>query len=605
MTTRRIAAAFAIFVQCAVVVTAERPYENLEFTTEKCLELGYATDDFEVCAVIEFCTSDDDERSRKLLLLLQDASGSGSVRRRASEELTTFQEEVEEAEVEQAHAQHEDHDVSTKNKKDEEEWTETASLDEEEQPPPPQQRPTNGHISSNASTASPPPNVAQYGWRLEGSTTCSYPGPIMRLKRGSNHGLFVRGADGVKTNLHFHGLHVAGASHPNGDDMYRSVEGSDNTMIYALNMPADQHHGGTHWYHSHMQGASWEQVKGGAFGMIVVDDNGHDVGTDDPNVLEFLSQEKIMVLDNSHDFKSWRANGLAHEETYDFIKDEWYRLRILAVNAESHRDQEIIAFSSDNCQVHALAHDGIFRFEVPKPDAQSEFLLTSSSRLDVAIRCSANAEITVGKDTVATIKVDSTSSSSAATPFESGTDTWQSARLEYTKDLRHVKPHNWWTAHIDETNINGIGARSHKPLCDDDGNDFTFGTVQSIELRGAATHPFHIHMYPMQVVSKGGACGDGHEAGEFYDTVVTSGGSGNRPCMLRLNLVDVAGPATVHCHIFQHAEQGALGYFNVEGGPEADGVDGPSCMEGSTCTGSKPLAKCSDDPDDRLLRRKS
>mmetsp|Transcript_23862 Transcript_23862/g.39440 ORF Transcript_23862/g.39440 Transcript_23862/m.39440 type:complete len:671 (-) Transcript_23862:81-2093(-) len=640
---------------------AERVYDNLEFTATTCEELGpeYATD-FDVCAVIEFCTSsdDDDNDDDRRNLVDHDAP------------LSQFQTEVAEAEMEQAHTEHEDH-TNNHDDDDEEEAEETTPSESSSTttttttsttttvpPPPPPQRPAASHnnnkkaaaasdTTKTTKTTSPPPNHAQYGWRIQGSTTCSYPGPIMRLMRGSNHGLFVRGADGnavaVKTNLHFHGLHVAGASHANGDDLYRSVEGSANTMIYGLNMPADQHHGGTHWYHSHISHdhhshgssstttSSWEQVKGGAFGMIVVDDNGHDVGTDDPDVLDFLQrkQEKIMVLDNSHDM-TWRANGLHDNdggETYHLVQDEWYRLRILAVNVESHRDQETIAFDGTVCDVRALAHDGIFRFHVPKSKAQSEFLLSSSSRLDVAIRCSDHAEITIGRHAkttvVATIQVDASKPPSSVTPFVSGTDTWKSARLEYTKDLRHLSLEsttNPWTVKIEETNINGINSGRKEPLCNDDGNDFAYGTVQEIELKGADTHPFHVHMYPMQVVSSSGSgsgsCGSGHDAGQFYDTIVTAGG-GSGPCVLRLHFIDVAGPTTVHCHIFQHADQGALGYFNVvDGGggggddpdqqppPNDDADDGPSCMEGSTCEEGQPMLKCSDLDRQLLLRRR-
>jgi FtsP/CotA-like multicopper oxidase with cupredoxin domain len=382
-------------------------------------------------------------------------------------------------------------------------------------------------------------------------------------------------------------LHIPG--YGNGDDMYRSVEG-DNVMIYRINLPADKHHGGTHWYHSHLHGASWDQVKGGAFGMIVIDDNGHDVGTQDQHVLSFLENEKILVIDNTHNDESFTANGLP-QEVFHFVQNEWYRLRILAVNVESHYSQETIEFS-DSCQVYPIAHDGIFRFQVPASEPRNTFILTVSSRLDVAIQCSQDAEIKVDRISLATIKVDMSRQPSDATPFEAGADPWQSSRLEYTKDLRALQPDNSWKIRVDETNINHVSQAQRKPLCDDDGNDFEYGTVQSWELRGVATHPFHVHTYPMQIASDD--CGDGHEPGEFYDTIVTEGsGSIAHPCIVRLHLVDVAGPTVVHCHIFEHAEHGALAYFNVLSGPDEDDAMEPTCVKGNTCVDSDPLPKCS------------
>lgn len=526
---------------------AERVFDELAFTAETCQRLGYAHD-FDECSIMEFCHSPDDRQlddleatneNDQLPKFRLNGLGSSNVADQ------TFVKEVQEAETEQSHREHPD------------------------------------NSQNQAGFAVTAPNRAKYGWRVVGSTTCSWPGPIMRLKRGVNHGLFIKGSAKEPTNVHFHGLHIAG--HGNGDNMYRYVAGNENTLIYGIHLPVDAHMGGTHWYHSHMMGKSWNQVSGGAFGMIVVDDNGYDVGSTDKNVLGFLANEKVFILDNTND--GWKVNGLLREE-YHFVKDEWYRMRILAVNVNSHSDQENIEFGS-GCQVHPIAHDGIFRFEVPAPQIFSA-TLTSSSRLDVAIRCSTDSTVVLEGVKIATIHVDSSKPPLPVTPFDSG-NTWRSRRLEYTKDLSGVKPDHSWRVELYETSINDIGASQHKPLCDSNGEDFKYGTVVSVELHGADTHPFHMHMYPMQVASKG--CGTGHEVGEFYDTIVTDGSDMNIPCILRFHLIDIAGPTTVHCHIFEHTEQGSLGWFNVYGGPVQTG---PTCMKGSQCGGDStdPLPRC-------------
>jgi FtsP/CotA-like multicopper oxidase with cupredoxin domain len=502
---------------------AERIFEEIHFTQETCNQLGYP-DDFDACAQIEFCTSPDGYRHLDV---------SGHVGNNIEDLEQSFVEEVQQAE----------HKEST----------------------------------SKIQNKQPIPNKAKYGWRLPGSQICSWPGPIMRLKRGIHHGLFVRGSDAA-TNMHFHGLHIPG--YGNGDNMYRSIQGQDNTMIYGLRLPNDQHLGGTHWYHSHLKGQSWDQVMGGAFGMIVIDDNGHDVGTEDENVLKFLINEKIIIFDNADG--NWRANG-AFLEKFHFVKDEWYRLRILAVNLDSHSDQEIINFSS-GCLVHALAHDGIFNFEVPS-NAIKSAVLTSSSRIDVAIQCSTDSKISLNNYyTLVNIQVDDTTPPTTATPWEDeATKSWNSTRLTYVEDLRDMEPSHYWRVEIDETNINQIGESHHIPLCDDNGNDFTYGTVVEMQLVGAETHPFHMHIFPMQVISNG--CGNGHIVGEFYDTIVTADRDDRIPCILRFRLVDIMGPTLVHCHIFEHAEHGAIGWFNVVGGPSKIGNDQqPTCQKGSICT---------------------
>lgn len=621
ITTERRLGVLLSFVLLALssLASAERVFDDLWFTESKCKELGGYDNDFEACAVIEFCIGTDDSSSRLLRRrgleewTDEEESLSGVVvvaTNQADEEFFT---EVGEAEAATKIEQQDttkghssglaSHNQTVPSDMTPSSLSHSPPLPHAKHSPPHAQQhsPPNNHDASSPSTPNnhqqqsatkqqPPKKIAsssseynaQFGWRIQGSTDCLYPGPIMRLKRGVKHGLFVQGG-GVATNIHFHGLHIAG--HGNGDDMHRSVEGAGNTLIYELNLPADKHHGGTHWYHSHVHGDSWDQVKGGAFGMLVIDENANDVGTTDENVLGFLENEKIMILDNTKGAKDWRVNGIDGEETYSFVKNEWYRMRILATNVGSHSDQEHVVFP-DSCTVRPIAHDGIFRFSVPG-GSKTEFTLTSSSRLDVAIQCSGDGDILVRRSPVASIQVDATTPASSVAPFEGGgTSSWKSSRLEYTKDLRDIEPDNQWTVRVDETNINGISTSKNKPLCDSDGNDFQYGTVQEWEIRGASAHPFHVHMYPMQVAN--GDCGDGHEAGEYYDTIVTDDPMDH--CKVRLNLVDIAGPTTVHCHIFEHADHGALTWLNVEGGPVQTG---PTCVKG--CVEAEERPKCSSD----------
>jgi len=544
-------------------VVSERVYDEVLFTREKCEEFGYGGE-FDVCAVMEFCSSSDeysDDGGWNYESTNSMSTGTAAPRDGYS---INFSSELIDAK--------------------EETWEKT----------------------NNA----PIVNHAKFGWKIEGSTVCSWPGPILRLKRGMRHGLFARGGEalnrneeyeGVATNLHFHGLHIHSTG--NGDNSHRSVSGKDNYLIYNIDLPANAHHGGTHWYHSHVPQSAWEQVKGGAFGMIVIDENGHDIGTEDPHVLDFMNlreNERILILSNvgQDDEQSYIANGISLDhnsgkgEVFQFVKDEWYRMRILNVNAGSHHAQDTIRFGT-SCTVHALAHDGIFRFTVPQETSKDEFILTSAARLDVAIRCERDTSIQMNGKALAWIDVDSSQTASSATPFGDN-QSWQSSRLEYTKDLRSdmITPSNYWEIHMDETNINDLNSGRNKPLCDDNNQDFRFGSVQEWTVTGADTHPLHMHVYPMQVVNEAGGCGNGHDAGEYYDTIVTDGGISGQ-CWVRINLVDIIGPTLVHCHILEHAERGSSGWINVvDDSYQEEHVMGPSCI--GTCEEEWTFSKCSD-----------
>jgi FtsP/CotA-like multicopper oxidase with cupredoxin domain len=300
-----------------------------------------------------------------------------------------------------------------------------------------------------------------------------------------------------------------------------------------------------------------------------------------------------LVLDNAKDDSTWRANGVAAssvEAAYTLNTDEWYRLRVLMVNVGSQATGGLLTFD-DGCEVRPIAHDGIFRMQVPG-NVQMEYHLTSSSRLDVAIKCQSDSGIRVDGATVATVSVTG-QGDATLTPFDSSTDQpWKTTRLDYVADLcrPEVIVDAYWNVRVDETNINGQSYDIDYPLCNDE-NDFDYGTIQEWSIEGADTHPFHLHMYPMQVV---GDCGIAHEVGEYYDTIV-SAGSAHSTCQVRIRLVDVAGPAVMHCHIFEHAEQGAMGYINVVGGPDPTTTDVPRCSSFAACqdVATNVVVKCS------------
>ena len=188
---------------------------------------------------------------------------------------------------------------------------------------------------------SPGTSPTLFGYRASPSATCARPGPIIRMQPGSRYKLTLHnGAPlGNPTNLHTHGLHISGGG--NADDITREVDGGD-CLQYNYTIPAD-HRGGTFWYHAHRHmlidkqvlvvhwGGSactggdangfdrvtsrsesgsdlpWSrsaadvwwclQVTSGAFGLLIISDNGADVpavgasmsSTSRANIVSFLS----------------------------------------------------------------------------------------------------------------------------------------------------------------------------------------------------------------------------------------------------------------------------------------------------------------------------
>jgi FtsP/CotA-like multicopper oxidase with cupredoxin domain len=401
------------------------------------------------------------------------------------------------------------------------------------------------------------------------------------------------GASSTTTNLHTHGLHIAGSG--NADDVTRTLAPGD-ALVYNLTLPKD-HVGGTYWYHSHYHPHTKEQVTGGAFGMLIVDDDEENIGTTDPRVLQFLKKERILILDNIQGGNRFVANGQPAGETYEFQKDEWYRLRILLVSVDDYQSGTAVFFGEEGeCTVYPIAHDGIPTFRIPSTSQpKSSYYLSTSSRLDVAIQCHTSAAIKVQFSTVATIKVSSNNTTSSeaastATPFEKGQNIWKSKRPPYLADLRELPVDDTLSITMSETAINQMPFSLETPLCDPNGQDFKYNSVVEWTLLSTTSHPFHSHMYPMQVVS---GCGEEHDVGEYYDTVSFKNkrnsyyGSDTSNCVVRVRLLDIAGHVLVHCHILLHSEQGSMAFFNVLDGPTQ-----PSELRALSCGNKKGNKDC-------------
>mmetsp|Transcript_33484 Transcript_33484/g.73454 ORF Transcript_33484/g.73454 Transcript_33484/m.73454 type:complete len:571 (+) Transcript_33484:148-1860(+) len=367
------------------------------------------------------------------------------------------------------------------------------------------------------------------------------PGPTIRLEAGNKYLLTLRNAaENVAsvTNLHTHGLHIIGAG--NGDDVTRVVNGDGNCLDYVWDI-LDDHPGGTYWYHAHHHGFTEPQVNGGAYGMVIVEDN-KMLNPDTPawatnEVLLMIARINGEIVTNGH-----------QDEIVRIDANQWYRFRVAMVDVLAEPDW--LSFGS-GCEIHQVAADGIWRSSVPGP-AKDKFFLTGSSRADFAIRCASSFHILFGGQKAATVYVGAVHPD----PFEMYQWTPNRPRsLQGIADA-YVPPQNTFDVELTREGINNILWDPAVPL-----TTVAYDEVHEWTLTRSKTHPFHLHLYHVLVVQPGG-CGEQHEEGEFYDSI---SGTEYEECKVRFKAANFGQRCVLHCHVLNHEDNGAMGWVDVVG----------------------------------------
>jgi FtsP/CotA-like multicopper oxidase with cupredoxin domain len=370
------------------------------------------------------------------------------------------------------------------------------------------------------------------------------------------------------SNLHTHGLHISGETP--GDDVTRNFPGGyGGDFVYDIH---SDHMGGTFWYHAHHHGSTYLQVSGGAFGLIVVEDAADGI----PAKVASMTERQLVIAYLDPDVAgtggdtlitgtlspTWTVNGHVNGNLV-MPPNTWQHFRILLAD----RDAKPKAVSiGPTCEVALLARDGVWRTTAPLVLGDGSITITGASRADLAVRCQADSSISVAGGQVASITLQG-SEDTGPSPYADGlAGTWQALRPDYLRDLRGMNNVNMETVNMGARTINGSKFDMEVPTFAMDASG-----VQEWALKGARNHPFHLHIYHVQI---NGDCAD-YEDGEYYDVVANN-------CAIRFDLNAKTssvyeGRTIMHCHILEHEDQGAMGWLRVN---EGTGGIGPPVFPG-------------------------
>lgn len=392
------------------------------------------------------------------------------------------------------------------------------------------------------------------------------PGPTLHLRPGDTLKVRLVNAMATPTNLHTHGLDVSPAGA--GDNPFVSVAPGE-TYDYRFVLPLD-HPQGVFWYHPHRHGTVADQVFGGLYGAIVVDR--HDWTEAAPRIV-LISDTTLAGGRVAAPTDAERTQGRIGETVLTNGKvaprlaakpgstERW-----LVINACVSRyldldlgGREVTVRALDAGAVEpprrvdrlVLAPGNRADLEVIIPQAQVD-LVSHAYAIGHAGHGMMRGRVSQPEDAVLLTLVPDP----AATARRGAGPAAASS-----PDLRERPVDGERTLELGM----GMGIGGMRFLID--GREFdpertdqavAQGAVERWTLRNTTPmdHPFHLHVWPMQVVRRGGVDVEGVEIRDVVD--VPAG----EEVVVRIAFGRV-GRSVYHCHILDHEDAGMMGVVEV------------------------------------------
>ncbi|GAA2095118.1 multicopper oxidase family protein [Microlunatus panaciterrae] len=395
------------------------------------------------------------------------------------------------------------------------------------------------------------------------------PGPTLRVRPGDRLRVeFVNDLDSA-TNLHTHGLHVS----PEGrsDNVFRHV-GAGKTMRYEYAIP-DDHPPGTFWYHPHMHGSVADQVFGGLYGTIVV------VGAGEPSV----DRERVLVVSDitlSGDGRVIPVSGpqiMAGREGELVLVNGQLRPTITTAPGTVERWRVLNACTSRFLRLRLDGHTlGLLGYDgqaLSAPRDRDSVVLAPGNRTDFLVRLeragsfrlrtldvdrggmgmmSGGSGSTSRAAELATVEVGGRPSATTASPgsaeftFRPAADL-RGAALDRRRTITFTMQMSMGGASF------GFDGQEFDPARTD--QKLQLGTVEEWTIGNDTPmdHPFHLHVWPMQVVD----APDHDPSGppDWRDVVIVPARGQVR---VRVPISDFGGQTVYHCHILDHEDRGMM-----------------------------------------------
>lgn len=404
------------------------------------------------------------------------------------------------------------------------------------------------------------------------------PGPTLRVRPGDRVGIDLVNRLDQHTNLHVHGMHVS--PQDNGDNAFVVVE-PGRTFTYDHRLPPT-HPPGVYWYHPHHHGTVADQVFGGLYGAIVVDD---------PEPLPVARERILVVSDITLDGAGTvqqpsLMEQMTGREGQLVLVNGQTRPRLLARPGERERWRIVNACVArylrlrlDGQRMQLL---GVDSGRSPAPQDVEEIVLTTGNRADLLVTAGA------GRSELRTLPYDRGRAAmmgggARPGPRSATGDPVVLATLDVTgpavpplpappvgpapRDLRGepVAATRTLTFGMDMGAGMGMGGGMRFTI---DGRSFDLDRIDHVTRIGSVeewtlvntspmNHPLHLHVHPMQVVTSA----DGALRTPVWRDVVDVPARGR--VTVRVAFDDFPGRTVYHCHILDHEDRGMMGVIEA------------------------------------------
>jgi len=377
------------------------------------------------------------------------------------------------------------------------------------------------------------------------------------------------------TNLHFHGWHVSGTAP--SDDVHIEVLPGDS-YAYEIFVP-EYHHGGSAWLHPHVHGSTTEQILGGASSALIINDAPDTVPVEVANAEEILlmvqnvnikdlqevqatSRSTLVQIELADGIEeSFRMVNGQYRPTLEIVTGEWYRFRVIFANW----DKKALDFELDTkglCELYLLAKDGLYIPDYPQR-TMTMFPIPTAGRADIMVRCRepgtwvATHYSGSNQEPLLTLTSVGVLAEEVLVNLTPPTANFPFPRASYTMDLVDIPPTEGCscTTWFDDDKINDQSFEKGKYV-----HTISQGSIIERFLEGMDSHPYHQHVYPVQLtalLTEDMSPTDAayFQVGDYHDTIMILT---SPEVSMRYIATAFDGNVAVQCHRTDHADMGMI-----------------------------------------------